>query len=309
MSFQKTTALVVQGDDATDEFYPSTKFDLQLLQENSQVSQEASTDYTVDELQAVNTALCFLCSVNADSTEVERFLKYHPESLLLEGVCLLPEDSANFILTQHMRRCKCNGLCSINRQRVRQVLELGFEYFQSHRLTRTATEAILWNTYFSRLVEIEHQVRLLRREELTMRNTLLETSLEVKSYEDQLQSVYQTQNGTRRNKLQMILCSVPHKSFSGELSGNRQTVLEYQVGVASVNLKSVQREHASLLSRIREGRRAQFGLLKKAFGKLERHDICSIGYVRDSVASASSTVPSITHTSASGRSRCSTSSS
>lgn len=279
-----TLRLVAMDDD--DQFYPiKEKLDGDLLEEATrQVATQESADHLVDELQALNTALCFLCSINADSAEVGRFLKIHPEALLLEGACLLPEDSAHYILEQHVLRCKCQGQCHLNRMRVLHLLDRGFEKYQARRERRSDQAAKFWAVHFEELVQEEHEIRLLRREELNMRNTLVETAVEVRTYQEELDQVYRNKqdshgNHAKPSALAMLACNRSnhhhHNRTSDDGVENRATVLEYQVGVASVNLRSVEREHANLLQLIREGRRTQFAVLKRAFEGCRRHAICS----------------------------------
>lgn len=304
-------ARVVPLDDG-QLYSTNEKFDpSMILDESSQ--EDSAGDYAdlfVDELQALNTALCFLCSINADVAEVESFLKFHPESLLLEGACLLPEDSAVYILRQHMRRCKCQGLCNLNRVRVLGLLNAGFQAFQAKRDYRTESDSKVWDIYFGRLVDVEHEVRRLRREELMMRNTLTETAFEVKSYRQELNDLYQSleDRESRSNALKLLACT-RHRSGSF-FDGGRRNVLEYQVSVASINLKSVEREHAAVLHRIRESRRRQFSILKRAFQDCERHEICSLGSAVDAKRKQSQmsldSVPSAQSSTGSGDSDTST---
>jgi len=51
----------------------------------------------------------------------------------------------------------------------------------------------------------------------------------------------------------------------------RQSVLEYQVGVAAANLVSAERSHRDVVLRIRRARRVQFALLRKAFEGTPRY--------------------------------------
>jgi hypothetical protein len=246
--------------------------------ESARNSQKKFADNRVDQLQALNTALCFLCSVNADSSEVEHFLKFHPDALLLEGACILPEDSARYILEEHTRRCKCKGKCHQNRKKLTDLLNLGFEHYHSNRLERSTESYKLWSKHFSRLVEVEHSVRIWRRNELLLRNTMVETTVELKAYKDELNEAYRKQNlsGESSSPLALLKCSSRSKPDS---FGSQVAVLEYQVDVSSINLRSVEREHTRLLQRIREGRRAQFSILKSALTGCLRHDICCLGYV------------------------------
>jgi hypothetical protein len=267
----------------------------------SKVSEELA-DFYVDELQALNTALCFLCSINADVEQVDTFLKLHPEALLLEGTCMLPEDSAVFILRQQMRRCKCKGICNLNRVRVLALLNSGFEKYQPLRMGRDAASAKAWNFFFARLVQMEHEIRRLRRDEMTMRNTLVETAFELRSYRDELKESYrQEEEDLANNKispLKILACAARTKGIESS-HGSRRNVLEYQVGVSSINLKSVEREHAALLHRIREGRRTQFAVLKRAFRSCKRHEMCS---VKKTASPATTTIipPSVANLSTGG---------
>jgi hypothetical protein len=275
-------SMAAKMDDATRartlSLTQSEQFDVLLMDDDdaSKVSEELA-DHYVDELQALNTALCFLCSINADADQVEMFLKHHPEALLLEGTCMLPEDSAVFILRQQMRRCQCKGMCNLNRVRLLGLLNSGFEKYQSLRTGRDADSSKSWNCYFARLVQMEHEIRRLRRDELSMRNTLLETAFELRSYRDELKEAYrqaEAEMASKSTALGMLACARPR--VSGPNYTSHRNVLEYQVGVASINLKSVEREHTAMLHRIREGRRAQFGILKRAFQGCKRHEICSL---------------------------------
>jgi len=255
------------GDGGFLEAYPS-------------VGPPVPADDFVDELQALNTSLCFLCSINADSSEVEHFLKRYPEALLLEGACLLPEDSAQYILEQHMRRCSCQGRCHQNRQRVYTLVQRGFEWYQSKREPSTEKAAKAWSIHFKKLVLSEGAIRKHRRQELLMRNALIEAGMEFKSYKEELDQARQSKkegSGSKHSPLALLACS-RNKSTSADLQSHL-SVLEYQVGVASVNLRKVERERNFLLERIRDDRRSQFAVLKKAFEGCRRHDICSIGYV------------------------------
>lgn len=243
---------------------------------------EESADHLVDELQALNTALCYLCSVNADSAEVERFLRLHPDALLLEGACLLPEDSAHYILEQHVLRCQCRGQCHLNRLRVLDLLDVGFETYHALRERRSEAAGKFWAAHFVALVHAEHEIRVLRREEINMRNTLVETSVEARTYQEELDEEIRRKRDshehyTRPSALALLACTrTNHNNHNSNRVESRVAVLKYQVEVASINFRSVEREHANLLQRIRVGRQRQFRVLKRAFAGCHRHDICSI---------------------------------
>jgi hypothetical protein len=203
-------------------------------------------DHHVDVLQTYNTALCYLCSINADVTEIETYLRHYPQSLLMENICLLNEDSATYILQQHSKLCRCQSLhCHLNRIRVVDLIERGYIYFRRQLLPlvqqqqqssptlssnptttgstsdastsanttripatgRTISVTVTplssnhapksdrildhttitynidsSNTYFATLVQIEHNIRQWRIQELTIRNTMIELSILLRTY-------------------------------------------------------------------------------------------------------------------------------
>lgn len=280
--------LCLTAMDDDDQFYTYEEnqegfIEREFLGESSgSMGSQESADHLVDELQALNTALCFLCSINADSNEVQTFLKIHPEALLLEGACLLPEDSAHYILEQRSARCQCQGPCHTNRTRVLNLLNIGFTKFQARRELRSPSADQSWSMYFVELVKAEHDIRVLRRNELQMRNTLVETAVEVRCYREEMEhlrvisghSQFSIANN-RPSALAMLGCSRSYRQELDRGTESRMAVLEYQIGVASVNLRSVEREHATLLQNIRGGRRKQFSVLQQAFEGCHRHEICS----------------------------------
>jgi hypothetical protein len=226
-----------------------------------------TSDESLDELQALNTALCFLCSINADAKEVETFLTEHPDALLLEGVGNLPEESARYIVSEQTNRCECfNISCNQNRMQVLSVLDRGFEYYQSLSF-RQRPNRKAWAVYAQKLLTVERDIRELRLEEVSTRHRLLERAVEVQSFQDELEQV---QTYDSKSALAMLACT-SRKSDVFE----RKSVLEYQIGVALLNLSSVEREHKVLLREIRHGRRMQFAMLKTAFDGCKRN-VCAV---------------------------------
>ena len=224
-----------------------------------EIRDDREAEASVDELQALNTGLCYLCSINAHVDVVERFLIQHPGALLLEGLGQLPDESARHILRDQVQRCECFGAaCQRNREAIQQLMDQGFEYFQTKNF-RVALLDHSWGQYSPKIVGLEHDVRRWRLQELLLRNRLMESATEVRSFRDELAQYPQ------KRPLARLACS----------RDARRSVLEYQVGVASTNLSTMDREHKELLQLIREGRRSQFALLKSAFGDVPRH-ICTV---------------------------------
>jgi hypothetical protein len=227
-----------------------------------------TSDDALDELQALNTALCFLCSINADAKEVETFLTEHPDALLLEGVGNLPEESAHFIVSEQMNRCECFKVsCDKNRDQVLSVLNRGFEYYQSKSFRHQRPNRKVWEVYAEKLLIVERDIRELRLEEVSTRHRLLEAAVELQSIQDELEQVHRYDSS--KSALSMLACTRKNDLFE------RKSVLEYQIGIASLKLSSVEREHKVLLREIRHGRRLQFAMLKTAFDGCKRH-VCAV---------------------------------
>lgn len=220
------------------------------------VSEDSKYDDSLDELAALNTALCFLCSINAAAGEVEDFLICHPEALLLEGT---GEESARAILEQQIRRCECfTPTCNQNRFEIRRVMDRGFEYYQPFSMRPRSRRPVVGEE----LLSIEQEIRELREQEASMRSRLLETVVEVQSYEDQLGDVSKMD----RSPISLLTACTRNSDLFA-----RRTVLEYQVSTAQMNLQAIEREHEEVMRRIRYGRRMQFQLLKRAFEGCQRH--------------------------------------
>jgi hypothetical protein len=170
----------------------------------------------VDALQALNTALCFLVSINADARCVEEFLLSHPGALLLEGTGHVPEESASHILAAQMQACQCfSPLCQANRRGVQKLLDRGFQHYSTRRIQqpqdqptqfgfaardgtvfgdedglwatggagfRTTSSMASWDTtaYGHRMRVLERNVRVARRKEQRLRHRILEAAMYVR---------------------------------------------------------------------------------------------------------------------------------
>ena len=224
----------------------------------------SSLSCSADELQALNTALCFLVSINADVQEVHAFLLGHPQALLLEGVGPIPEESAHQIAQQQLQRCRCfTPTCKQNRLQVLVALDRGFEYYETERWKQqTSDPRPIPRDYLHELVKLESQIRAWRSEELTLRHRLLETANQVRQHQGELNQV------NSQNRRSLLLCTARSDVFA------KRNVLEYRVGLATLNLSSVGREHRDLLREIRHGRQEQFDVLKQVFAGCNRH-VCA----------------------------------
>ena len=230
-------------------------------------STASSHSCSADELQALNTALCFLVSINADVQEVHAFLLGHPQALLLEGVGPIPEESAHQIAQQQLQRCRCfTPTCKQNRLQVLVALDRGFGYYETERWQQqTSDPRPIPRDYLQELVKLESQIRAWRAEELTLRHRLLETASQVRLHQGELNQV------DSQNRRSLLLCTARSEVFA------KRNVLEYRVGLATLHLSRVGREHRDLLRQIRQARHVQFDVLKQVFAGCNRH-VCATAH-------------------------------
>lgn len=223
----------------------------------------------LDRAQALHTALCFLCSVNADVSEVEQFLLQHPDALLLEGTGNIPEESAIFILHEQLNLCQCSPLtkCRQNRHTVEELLRQGFSYFQTRGMQ--VIPQAEWEKHEQRMILFEKDIRLLRRHEFVVKQYALNGSVRMQKLRDELK--YTDKYNLYKYKLSLLQCSRKHDELSA-----RRSFLQHQLEIAAIEMKSLKHEHQVVMSKIRSIRRLQFGLLKSALPCPRRH-VCGSG--------------------------------
>ena len=240
-------------------------------QSNSSIFSNTMED-SLDEVQAMNTALCFLCRINADFEEVERFLLRYPEALLFEGS--QPGESACKVVEEQMRHCKCFiPVCNENRRRVLAILRRGFEYyrgmvsidpFQDELFNGCEPSVSAWQFYSEQLQALERDMREIKTEEMSVRNRIVETSVEVRASQLELEGVSRKEN-MNRSTLSLLSCRRSSDIFA------QRSVLEYKLGIATLNVSSLEKEQALMDQERLAARRMQLALLKNAFGGCRRH--------------------------------------
>jgi hypothetical protein len=227
---------------------------------------------SLDEVQAMNTALSFLCRINADSEEVERYISRYPESLLFEGT--QPEESSRFIVEGQMRNCQCFiSACNDNRRRVLAVLKKGFEYYREIRLVNpsfyvnySVTSTSNWQFYADQLRKIERDIREMRMQDMALRNRILEANVDLRTFQFELETVSRQENSSK-SALSLLACRRTSDIFA------RRSVLEYKLGIATFSMSSLEKEQAVVDQEMLADRRMQLALLMNAFGGCRRH-IC-----------------------------------
>ena len=221
---------------------PSLDFTDDTTEQNTTSSSLSSSD----ELQALNTALCFLASINADYTVVDAFLRAHPQALILEGVGPIPEESACFLLEYHRERCACttNPDCRDNRTKLLGILHdvAAFEHYEWERWCNPGES--LPTVCLEPLTQYEANIRNWRHEELLLRNKLLEAAALVRQ-------------SKRRKRGLRLWCKL--------------TQTNKQKATAALHFSTVQGEHDQVVEQIRQARHDQFRILQQAFRGCRRH--------------------------------------
>ena len=229
----------------------------------------------LDEIQALNTALCYLCSINADVAQVEAFLHAFPEALLLEGTNRLSEESARSIVESQLCSCSSSSACSRNRQMILDYcLSQDFLSYRRQKQDEDPSDQyspsrrfiFYWGEFREDLLLVEQDIRRWRREEWYVREKLLELTLS--KYEQQ-----DMEDGHRQrpSRLRRLFCSlvVRHNSVAEDSHHGRNRLEEAEARNPSAYL--FHERHCHILSEIKQGRETQFRLLKQMFRDIEHH--------------------------------------
>jgi hypothetical protein len=226
----------------------------------------------LDEVQAKKTAFLFLCKINADSKEVERFLMRYPEALLFEGADV--EEGAQSMIEAQTRRCKCFvSVCNANRKRVLILLRRGFEYYRGVLFTQSLEEdrsfrkvsgGQHWEFYAEQLKALEKDLREINERETKTKNRIDKTRIEVKECRRQLESASRQEN-IGRTPLALLKCQRTTDRFE------KRSHLENKLGAATMSILSLEKEFDLLAQERIAAKQLQYALLKTAFAGCERH--------------------------------------
>jgi hypothetical protein len=220
----------------------------------------------LDELQAQHTALCFLCAIQASPGTVRAFLKQFPHVMLMEGTTLLPEESAQHVLHQ-------SATCISYRNQILPLLRKDFAYYHQQRLQSSNPNVFHWQLHSNKVSTLEHNIRLWRLEEISMRTKIMEVSCQVQSLREQLQDAAARLIPSQSSLSSLWACTVkPSHNVAADASWSRRAALEYEHGVVAIELAGLQRHHQNLLREIRQARQAQFHVLKQLFAPVARHE-------------------------------------
>ena len=246
------------------------------VSDSQQAGKGTSSDDTVDFVQALNTALCYLCWINADAKVVDVFLRKYPEALLLEGTS--EESSARSILEQSIRRCSCeDARCNRNREAILVKLDR-FGYYQDMHMKdllagpSPSPLADLKSTrVFPQLMAAGRFLRSLSIEESAVQSQTTELHVAWVAIQKELDDAKALSKKRNPRNLVRSLFNCNSEDKNTEL-----TRLEFDLGVAKMKHESAKKEHALLVQAMHEGHQNQYKLLKNAFQGCLQHPCSSI---------------------------------
>jgi len=235
----------------------------------------ATCEDSVDFVQALNTALCYLCWINADASVVDVFLRKYPESLILEGTS--EESSARSILEQCMRRCLCQDpMCNKNRKQILAKLNRFGHYQEMHMkdlLSGTTSSAPLnelkSTRVFPQLMSSGRYLRALSVEESAVQSQALQLHVAKTTAQKDLDDakIHARRRSPRALARSLLSCK-------GEDKNAQMERLKFELEMADLKYESALNEHSQLVQAIRLGHQNQYKLLRDAFGTCRNH-VCT----------------------------------
>lgn len=227
---------------------------------------------SLDEVQAKKSALLFLCGINADSREVERFLMRYPEALLFEGA--EADESAKRVVEDQMRRCRCFvSVCNANRRKLLILLKKGFRYYRGvmfihsletdsflHRVSRGTN----WDFFADQLKSLEKDKREIQQRETIVKARIERAHSDVKEYQQELERTSRKE-AVGRTPLALLKCQRNAGTFE------KRSHLEKKLGGITMGMASLEREYELVCQEKKAAGQLQTALLKTAFAGCERH--------------------------------------
>lgn len=254
---------------------------VKLARQMHAIAENRASEESLDFAQALNTALCFLCWINADIGVIEAFLKAWPEALLLEGI---GQDCAGCIVEQRMKRCSCSdGAFNNNRRDVLKVITRGYQHYQKKHMQQVmkgkptnpleASIAELNSTsVFPQLMATGRYLRGLAVEESSVHGQVLELHVAKVTVEGQLADAKASAKKKKAKIRSLFVCGSERAKDQEALISR----LEFEAQMAEMKLQSAEKEHNLLVGAIDQGHRKQYTLLKDVFEGCPRHE-CDCG--------------------------------
>jgi hypothetical protein len=234
---------------------------------------DVSSEDLLDEILARKSALAFLCKVNADYKEIERYLTAFPESLLYGS----EEGNLESIVKSQMEGCTCFGnSCKQNRRLTLRALNRGFEFYRGIRLVNlvdgdffNSMEKTLSEAYSKQLHDLERDLRILKLQEANLEKRIVIASQEVAELRLQIEEGSKgRQNQFQTQVLKLHCRRVKTHAFEEMVPlANKLTAATLAISALEEGSKLLQTEKSTAL-------RLQHALFKKSFSGCRRH-ICN----------------------------------
>jgi hypothetical protein len=234
---------------------------------------DASSEDSLDEILARKSALAFLCKLNADYKEIERYLAAYPEALLFDS----EECTLQSIVTSQMEGCACFGqTCNQNRRLILRALNRGFEFYRGIRLVNLVDgdffnrmEKKLSEAYITQLRDLERDLRIFKFHETDLENQIAAASQEVAELR------FQIEEGSkgRQNQFQSQLLKLQCRRVKTHAFEERASVAN-KLATAALTISSLEEDKKLLQTETATALRLQHALLKKSFSGCKRH-ICN----------------------------------
>ncbi|KAG7361396.1 hypothetical protein IV203_036496 [Nitzschia inconspicua] len=235
--------------------------------------EDMNADAYLDDILARKSGLAFLCKVNADYKEIERYLSIFPEALLFgaEG------NSFEEILTKQMKACTCFGkTCNRNRRLILRALGRGFEFYRGIRLVNlvddnffSSMDKKMSDAYNIQLRDLERDLRILKLQE-----TLLDSQIALATEEvANLRSLIEQGSRSRQSQMHLHLLKLQCRKAKTHAFEERATV-ENRFAAATLAISSLEEDRKLLQTEKATTLRLQQAFLKKIFSGARRH-ICN----------------------------------
>lgn len=235
-------------------------------------TEDGFSDNSLDEILARKSGLAFLCKVNADYKEIERYLSTFPEALLFGY-----EDSdLESVVTTQMRACTCFGkTCNQNRRLILRALGRGFEFYRGIRLVDPMKVDFFNNldknasgSYNVQLRDLERDLRMLHDQETMLNGQIVEMSQAISYLRLQIEQGSRGHQSHLHSQLKKLQCrKVKTHAFE------ERTSAESKLATATLAIVSLEEDRRLLQTETTAVLRLQHAFLKKSFSGCRRH-IC-----------------------------------
>lgn len=225
----------------------------------------------IDDVQVKKRALYYLCRINANWEEVEKFLIRYPQALLFES----PNADARVqaLVAAQMKQCSCfSPACNENRQVTLMVLRRGFEYYRAFaysdcyeedRFLRRVARGDHWEFYAGELKVLEQEIRDMKEKKQLIGNHLEKVKSDIHDFQLEIEDAVEKDEPCK-STLTLLKCQ------RNEDTHERRVLLEKHLVQATMIAKSLQVDIEMLVEEQSAAQQLQAAILKTAFAGCNR---------------------------------------